>query len=49
MIAALCRFEEWELALLAFRLMLLENLDPSSFTWVSVAFACSNLDKRDGL
>ncbi|KAI5348993.1 hypothetical protein L3X38_001880 [Prunus dulcis] len=49
MIAALCRFEEWELALEAFRSMLLENMEPSSFTLVSVALACSNLHKRDGL
>ncbi|PQQ13658.1 pentatricopeptide repeat-containing protein [Prunus yedoensis var. nudiflora] len=49
MIAALCRFEEWELALEAFRSMLLENMEPSSFTLVSVALACSNLLKRDGL
>ncbi|KAM1319359.1 hypothetical protein ACFX13_004497 [Malus domestica] len=49
MIAALCRIEEWELALDAFRSMLLENMEPSSFTLVSVAHACSNLHKRDGL
>ncbi|PON47999.1 DYW domain containing protein [Trema orientale] len=50
MIAALCRFEEWELALEAFRSMLAEeNVEPSSFTLVSVALACSNLDKGRGL
>ncbi|KAI4332083.1 hypothetical protein L6164_017021 [Bauhinia variegata] len=49
MIATLCRFDEWELALEAFRLMLLEDLEPSSFTLVSVANACSNLRRRDGL
>ncbi|KAJ7969399.1 Pentatricopeptide repeat-containing protein [Quillaja saponaria] len=49
MIAALCRFEEWELALEAFRLMLLDNAEPSSFTLVSAAHACSNLSKSDGL
>ncbi|KAK9267910.1 hypothetical protein L1049_010347 [Liquidambar formosana] len=49
MIAALCRFEEWELALDAFRFMQLANVEPSSFTLVSVALACSNLCKRDGL
>uniref|UniRef100_A0A5B7C2K6 DYW domain-containing protein n=1 Tax=Davidia involucrata TaxID=16924 RepID=A0A5B7C2K6_DAVIN len=49
MIAALCRFEEWELALEAFGLMQLEGVEPSSFTLVSVALACSNLSKRDGL
>lgn len=49
MIAALCRFEEWELALEAFRSMFLDNMQPSSFTLVSAALACSNLHKRDGL
>ncbi|GAV75044.1 PPR domain-containing protein/PPR_2 domain-containing protein/PPR_3 domain-containing protein/DYW_deaminase domain-containing protein [Cephalotus follicularis] len=49
MIAAFCRFEEWELALEEFRLMLAENVEPSSFTLVSVALACSNLRRRDGL
>jgi pentatricopeptide repeat protein len=48
-IAALCRFEEWELALEAFRLMLFENEAPSSFTLVSGALACSNLRRHDGL
>ncbi|KAL4614372.1 hypothetical protein ACB092_07G049400 [Castanea dentata] len=33
-ISALCRFQEWELALEAFRLMLFENVVPSSFTLV---------------
>ncbi|KAJ1393126.1 Tetratricopeptide-like helical domain superfamily [Sesbania bispinosa] len=47
MIAATCRFEEWELSLQLFRLMLSENVDPTSFTLVSVAHACSNL--RDGV
>lgn len=49
MIAALCRFEDWMLALDLFRLMQSEGVDPSSFTLVSVALACSNLQKRDGL
>ncbi|PRQ30138.1 putative tetratricopeptide-like helical domain, DYW domain-containing protein [Rosa chinensis] len=49
MIAALCRFEEWELALEAFRSMFSDNVEPSSFTLVSAALACSNLDRRDGL
>lgn len=49
MIAALCRFEEWELALEAFRSMFLDDMQPSSFTLVSAALACSNLHKRDGL
>ncbi|KAI9199164.1 hypothetical protein LWI28_028512 [Acer negundo] len=49
MIAALCRFEKWELALEAFRLMLYDNVEPSSFTVVSVALACSNLSRHEGL
>ncbi|CAK9180537.1 unnamed protein product [Ilex paraguariensis] len=49
MINALFRFEEWELALEGFRAMQLEIIEPSSFTLVSVALACSNLNKRDGL
>lgn len=48
-IVALCRSEEWELALEAFRRMLAENVEPSSFTLVSVALACSNLSKSRGL
>ncbi|XP_061365706.1 pentatricopeptide repeat-containing protein At3g57430, chloroplastic [Gastrolobium bilobum] len=47
MIANLCRFQEWEQSLQLFRLMLLENSEPTSFTLVSVAHACSNL--RDGV
>ncbi|KAG4956730.1 hypothetical protein AAZX31_15G149000 [Glycine max] len=43
MIATLCRFEEWELSLHLFRLMLSENVDPTSFTLVSVAHACSHV------
>ncbi|KAK7329378.1 hypothetical protein VNO77_23540 [Canavalia gladiata] len=43
MIATLCRFEEWELSLQLFRLMLSENVDPTSFTLVSVAHACSHV------
>ncbi|KAF7801326.1 pentatricopeptide repeat-containing protein [Senna tora] len=49
MISTLCRFEEWESALEAFRLMLFENLEPNSFTLVSAALACSNLGRHDGL
>ncbi|KAL3616642.1 hypothetical protein CASFOL_039036 [Castilleja foliolosa] len=49
MINALCRYEEWVLALEAFRLMGLERIEPSSFTLVSVALACSNLNMQDGL
>lgn len=49
MISAFCRFEEWELALEAFRLMILDDLEPNSFTLVSAALACSNLPKHNGL
>ncbi|GMP71183.1 hypothetical protein CsSME_00029697 [Camellia sinensis var. sinensis] len=42
MISALCQFEEWELALEAFRMMQSERVELSSFTLVSVALACSN-------
>ncbi|KAI9126570.1 hypothetical protein K1719_002166 [Acacia pycnantha] len=49
MISTLCRFEEWEFALEAFRLMMLENLEPNSFTLVSATLACSNLRKHDGI
>ncbi|WOH06957.1 hypothetical protein DCAR_0626386 [Daucus carota subsp. sativus] len=49
MIAALCRFGEWVLALEFFRVMQVEGVEPSSFTLVSVALACSNLEKREGL
>ncbi|KAI3455777.1 hypothetical protein Pfo_012440 [Paulownia fortunei] len=49
MINALCKYEEWELALEAFRLMGLERIEPSSFTLVSIALACSNLNRHDGL
>ncbi|OMO94661.1 hypothetical protein COLO4_16226 [Corchorus olitorius] len=48
-ISSLCRVEDWEAALEAFRLMLLDNVEPSSFTLVSVANACSNLTRLDGL
>lgn len=48
-INALCKFEEWEMAVETFRLMGLEGIEPSSFTLVSMALACSNLDRRDGL
>lgn len=49
MIAALCRFEEWGLGLEFFRVMQSEGVEPSSFTLVSVANACSNLGRRDGV
>ncbi|KAL3609644.1 hypothetical protein D5086_000664 [Populus alba] len=44
-----CGGLEWEVAIKAFRLMLMEGFEPSSFTLVSMALACSNLRKRDGL
>ncbi|KAK7303850.1 hypothetical protein RJT34_14767 [Clitoria ternatea] len=46
MIATLCRFEEWELSLHLFRLMLSENVATTSFSLVSVVHLCSHL--RDG-
>ncbi|KAF8408568.1 hypothetical protein HHK36_004631 [Tetracentron sinense] len=49
MIAALCRCEDWDPTLEAFRSMQLECVEPSSFTLVSVALACSHLSKREGL
>ncbi|KAM0952148.1 putative tetratricopeptide-like helical domain superfamily, DYW domain-containing protein [Dioscorea sansibarensis] len=49
MVAAFCMFEEWDLALEAFRMMQEDGLDPSSFTLVSVVQACSNLSKSEGL
>ncbi|KAK6916960.1 E motif [Dillenia turbinata] len=50
LIAALCRLEEWEIAIEASRVMLTENVEPSSFTLVSITLACSNLrSKYDGL
>ncbi|KAG6670938.1 hypothetical protein I3843_Q026800 [Carya illinoinensis] len=48
-IASLCRFQEWELALEALQLMLFDNMAPSSFTLVSMALACSNFPRHDGL
>ncbi|KZV23071.1 pentatricopeptide repeat-containing protein chloroplastic [Dorcoceras hygrometricum] len=48
-INALCKYEEWEAALEAFRLMGLLTIEPSSFTLVSIALACSNLDPLDAL
>ncbi|RYR44172.1 hypothetical protein Ahy_A08g040555 isoform B [Arachis hypogaea] len=47
MIAAACRFELWELSLQLFRSMMSDSVDPTSFTLVSIAHACSNID--DGL
>lgn len=49
LISAFCRSEEWDCALEAFRLMWSENLEPSSFTLVSLALACSKLHKHEGL
>ncbi|KAI5659838.1 hypothetical protein M9H77_28631 [Catharanthus roseus] len=49
MINALCKFEEWEMAIDAFRLMGLEGIESSSFTLVSMALVCSNLGGSDGL
>lgn len=45
LISSLCSFEKWEMALEAFRRMLDEDVEPSSFTLVSVAIACSNLSE----
>ena len=47
MIASACRFELWDLSLQLFRSMMSDGVDPTSFTLVSVAHACSNID--DGL
>ncbi|KAJ6821593.1 pentatricopeptide repeat-containing protein, chloroplastic [Iris pallida] len=49
MIAALCMFEDWELAVDTFRRMQMLNVVPSSFTLVSLSLACSNVGKVDGL
>lgn len=49
MIAAMCRYEEWDLAIELFRSMIQENVEPSSYTLVSLALACSNLSKSEGL
>ncbi|XP_050234589.1 pentatricopeptide repeat-containing protein At3g57430, chloroplastic [Mercurialis annua] len=49
LISAFCCFQEWELALEAFKFMLDEDWEPTSFTLVSIILACSNLSKRDGL
>ncbi|GER56915.1 pentatricopeptide repeat-containing family protein [Striga asiatica] len=48
-INALCKYEEWVLALEAFRSMGSERVQPSSFALVSIALACSNLDRQNGL
>ncbi|KAG5571777.1 hypothetical protein H5410_061543 [Solanum commersonii] len=41
--------DKWELALEAFRLIGLDGFEASSFTLVSIALACSNLPRTDGL
>uniref|UniRef100_A0A803MSU8 Pentatricopeptide repeat-containing protein n=1 Tax=Chenopodium quinoa TaxID=63459 RepID=A0A803MSU8_CHEQI len=48
-ISALCRHEEWEDALEAFWVMQEENVEPSSFTLVSIVSVCGNLGVVDGL
>ncbi|XP_019057256.1 PREDICTED: pentatricopeptide repeat-containing protein At3g57430, chloroplastic-like [Tarenaya hassleriana] len=47
-ISSLCKFEQWDMALEAFRSMLDDNTEPSSFTLVSIALACSNLHQLEG-
>lgn len=49
LIASLCRLEEWELALDMFRGMQFDRVEPNSFTLVSMALACSNLENRRGV
>lgn len=49
LIAALCMFERWESALEAFRAMQMEDVEPSSFTLVSVVLACSNVGEFGGV
>ncbi|KAD3067629.1 hypothetical protein R6Q59_018331 [Mikania micrantha] len=49
LIASLCRLEEWELALDMFRQMQFDRIEPNSFTLVSMAVACSNLETRWGV
>uniref|UniRef100_A0A803L9Q0 Pentatricopeptide repeat-containing protein n=1 Tax=Chenopodium quinoa TaxID=63459 RepID=A0A803L9Q0_CHEQI len=48
-ISVLCRHEEWEDALEAFWVMQEENVEPSSFTLVSIVSVCGNLGVVDGL
>ncbi|KAG9455481.1 hypothetical protein H6P81_008385 [Aristolochia fimbriata] len=47
-VAALCHFEEWMFALEAFRIIVSQGVEPSSFTLVSVTLACSQLNRREG-
>lgn len=49
LINALCKFEKWDMALESLRLMGFEGIEPSSFTLVSAALACSNLGGSEGL
>ncbi|KAM0061283.1 putative tetratricopeptide-like helical domain superfamily, DYW domain-containing protein [Helianthus debilis subsp. tardiflorus] len=49
LIGSLCRLEEWELALDMFRRMQFEQVEPNSFTLVSMSVACSNLETRRGV
>ncbi|WCJ25623.1 Tetratricopeptide repeat (TPR)-like superfamily protein [Euphorbia peplus] len=45
LISGFCRCERWDLAIEAFRIvMLVLNLEPTSFTLVSMALVCSNLE-----
>ncbi|KNA23285.1 hypothetical protein SOVF_026300 [Spinacia oleracea] len=48
-ISVLCRHEEWEDALEAFWVMQRENVEPSSFTLVSIVSVCGKLGVIDGL
>ncbi|PKA62835.1 Pentatricopeptide repeat-containing protein [Apostasia shenzhenica] len=49
LLAAICMFDEWEMALDAFRVMQEAGFGASSFTLVSIALACSNLGRHNGL
>jgi len=49
MISALCRHEEWNDALEAFRFMQMEHVETSSFTLVSVLLACGSFRSGVGL
>lgn len=49
MIAALCRHEEWNDALGAFRFMQMEHVEISSFALVSVLLACGSVPSGIGL
>ncbi|KAK6773872.1 hypothetical protein RDI58_029111 [Solanum bulbocastanum] len=49
LINALCKFEKWELALEANRLIGLDGFEASLFTLVSIVLGCSNFSKTDWL